>query len=60
MIDEENKIMDKLIVENVIKLVNALEEWDVSKISSDECKDILRRALKKILRGEQDEVGEVI
>lgn len=53
--------MDKAVVENIIKLVQILPEWDVSKISSDECKDILHRSLKKILRGDDKyEVGKVI
>ena len=46
---------DMCTIESIIRLMQALPEWDTSEISGDICKDIIYRALRKILKDIGDE-----
>ena len=45
-----NESEDVCTIEAVIRLMTALPEWDVSELSGETTKDILYRALRKILK----------
>jgi len=41
---------DVCTIEAIIRLMNALPDWDVSELNGNVTKDILYRALRKILK----------